>query len=257
VYDANWGAKLDTATGFIEVVIDGSPTRVSRIDTVLAGADIPARGYVVVAGRNTAASQRKLLLSLKPGDRLALIGHNGAGKSTLLRIFSGAYEPSTGTAEISGTVSSLLEITMGMDPELTGAENIVLRGVFVGLSIDEARRLIPEIAEWSELGEYLALPLRTYSSGMLLRLAFAVSTVRHRDILLLDELIGVGDMNFAAKARQRIEDMMDRADILALASHDTNILKQYCNRAILLRQGCVVADGSVDDITREYSSQSA
>jgi len=92
---------------------------------------------------------------------------------------------------------------------------------------------------------------------MLLRLAFAVSTVRHRDILLLDELIGVGDMNFAAKARQRIEDMMDRADILALASHDTNILKQYCNRAILLRQGCVVADGSVDDITREYSSQSA
>jgi ABC-2 type transport system ATP-binding protein/lipopolysaccharide transport system ATP-binding protein len=198
-----------------------------------------------------------ITLSLKPGDRLALIGHNGAGKSTLLRVFSGAYEPSSGTAEISGTVSSLLEITMGMDPELTGAENIVLRGIFVGLSIDEARRQIPEIAEWSELGEYLALPLRTYSSGMLLRLAFAVSTVRHRDILLLDELIGVGDMNFAAKARQRIEDMMDRADILALASHDTKILKQYCNRAILLRQGSVVADGSVDDIAREYSNQSA
>jgi ABC-2 type transport system ATP-binding protein/lipopolysaccharide transport system ATP-binding protein len=144
-----------------------------------------------------------------------------------------------------------------MDPELTGAENIVLRGVFVGLSIDESRRLIPEIAEWSELGDYLAMPLRTYSSGMLLRLAFAVSTVRHRDILLLDELIGVGDMSFAAKARQRIEGMMDRASILALASHDTDILQQYCNRAILLRQGSVVADGSVDDIAREYSNQSA
>jgi ABC-2 type transport system ATP-binding protein/lipopolysaccharide transport system ATP-binding protein len=205
----------------------------------------------------TVRAVNDITLSLKPGDRLALIGHNGAGKSTLLRVFSGAYEPSSGTAEISGTVSSLLEITMGMDPELTGAENIVLRGIFVGLSIDEARRLIPEIAEWSELGDYLALPLRTYSSGMLLRLAFAVSTVRHRDILLLDELIGVGDMNFAAKARQRIEDMMDRADILALASHDTSILKQYCNRAILLRQGSIVADGSVDDIAREYSNQSA
>jgi ABC-type polysaccharide/polyol phosphate transport system ATPase subunit len=203
----------------------------------------------------TVRAVNDITLSLKPGDRLALIGHNGAGKSSLLRVFSGAYEPSSGTAEISGTVSSLLEITMGMDPELTGAENIVLRGVFVGLSIEEARRQIPEIAEWSELGNYLAMPLRTYSSGMLLRLAFAVSTVRHRDILLLDELIGVGDMNFASKARQRIEDMMDRASILALASHDTSILQQYCNRAILLRQGSVVADGSVDDIAREYSNQ--
>ena len=205
----------------------------------------------------TVKALNEITLSLKPGDRLALIGHNGAGKSTMLRVFSGAYEPSSGTAEISGSVSSLLEITMGMDPELTGAENIVLRGVFVGLSIDEARRLIPEIAEWSELGDYLALPLRTYSSGMLLRLAFAVSTVRHRDILLLDELIGVGDMNFAAKARQRIEDMMDRASILALASHNTDILRQYCNRAILLQQGSIVADGTVDDIAREYSNQSA
>jgi ABC-2 type transport system ATP-binding protein/lipopolysaccharide transport system ATP-binding protein len=205
----------------------------------------------------TVRAVNDITLSLKPGDRLALIGHNGAGKSTMLRVFSGAYEPSSGTAEISGSVSSLLEITMGMDPELTGAENIVLRGVFVGLSIDEARRLIPEIAEWSELGDYLVLPLRTYSSGMLLRLAFAISTVRHRDILLLDELIGVGDMNFAAKARQRIEEMMDRASVLALASHDIGILRQYCNRAILLRQGSIVADGSVNDIAREYSVQSA
>lgn len=205
----------------------------------------------------TVKALNEITLSLKPGDRLALIGHNGAGKSTMLRVFSGAYEPSSGTAEISGSVSSLLDITMGMDPELTGAENIVLRGVFVGLSIDEARRLIPEIAEWSELGDYLALPLRTYSSGMLVRLAFAVSTVRHRDILLLDELIGVGDMNFAAKARQRIEDMMDRASILVLASHNTDMLRQYCNRAILLQQGSIVADGTVDDIAREYSNQSA
>jgi ABC-type polysaccharide/polyol phosphate transport system ATPase subunit len=200
----------------------------------------------------TVKALNEVSLSLRPGDRLGLLGHNGAGKSTLLRVFSGAYEPSGGTAEIVGTVSSLLDITMGMDSELTGAENIVLRGVLVGLSIREARALTPEVAEFSELGDYLNLPLRTYSSGMLLRLAFAVSTARRRDILLLDELIGVGDASFAAKARRRVEQMMDEASILAIASHDAAIIRQYCNRAILLRGGTVVADGKVEHVLKEY-----
>lgn len=194
----------------------------------------------------------EISLSLGPGDRLGLLGHNGAGKSTLLRVLSGAYEPSSGTAEIDGTVSSLLDITMGMDSELTGAENIVLRGVLVGLSLNEARALTPEIAEFSELGGYLDLPLRTYSSGMLLRLAFAVSTARRCDILLLDELIGVGDASFAAKARKRVEQLMNNASILALASHDAGIIKQYCTRAILLRGGSIVADGEVEHVLKEY-----
>lgn len=195
---------------------------------------------------------RDVSLALRPGDRLGIVGHNGAGKSTLLRVFSGAYEPSRGTAEIVGTVSSLLDMTMGMDPELTGIENIVLRGVLIGLSMEESRALAPEIAEFSELGDYLNLPLRTYSTGMRLRLAFAVSTSRHRDILLLDELIGVGDASFAAKARRRVQQMMDGASILALASHAPGVIKQYCNRAILLRDGTVVADGDVGNVLAEY-----
>jgi ABC-2 type transport system ATP-binding protein/lipopolysaccharide transport system ATP-binding protein len=191
-------------------------------------------------------------VSVSPGDRLAIMGHNGSGKSTILRVFAGAFEPSSGLAEISGTVSSLLDITMGMDPELTGAENVVLRGVFVGLSIKEARERIPEIEEFSELGGFMNLPLRTYSSGMVLRLAFAVSTVRHSDILLLDELISVGDRSFAARARERIDAMIDNASILALASHDFGTMKQYCNRAILLQSGSLVADGPVDAVIERY-----
>lgn len=191
-------------------------------------------------------------LSLRHGDRLALVGHNGAGKSTLLRVFSGAYEPSRGSAEVVGKVSSLLDITMGMDPELTGAENIILRGVFNGMTIEQARRSIPEVAEFSELGDYVNLPMRTYSSGMTLRLAFAISTARTPDILLLDELISVGDSAFAQKARSRIERMMDNASILVLASHDAKPLRKYCNRAVMLSEGRIVAEGAVQEVLSAY-----
>ncbi|MGI6244325.1 MAG: ABC transporter ATP-binding protein [Pseudochelatococcus sp.] len=200
----------------------------------------------------TVNALRDVTLSLRSGDRLALVGHNGAGKSTLLRVFSGAYEPSGGSAEIVGKVASLLDITMGMDPELTGAENIILRGVFGGMTIEEARRFIPDVAAFSELGDYVNLPMRTYSSGMTLRLAFAISTASTPDILLLDELISVGDSAFAHKARERIEAMMDRARILVLASHDPKTLRKYCNRAVMLSEGRIVADGTVEDVLRAY-----
>ena len=195
---------------------------------------------------------RRINLSLKPGDRLALIGHNGAGKSTLLRVFSGSYEPSGGSAEIRGTVSSLIDIQMGMDPELTGADNIILRGVFVGMSLHEARLAIPEVADFSELGPYLHLPMRTYSSGMLMRLAFAISTTRFPDILLFDEMISFGDVAFTSKASSRVEAMLGRASILALASHDLNSLKTYCNRAVMLQQGEIVCAGGVEDVWDHY-----
>ncbi|MEN3930566.1 ABC transporter ATP-binding protein [Microvirga sp. W0021] len=200
----------------------------------------------------TVQALRNISITLNPGDRLALVGHNGAGKSTLLRVFSGAYEPSSGEAIIDGKVSSLLDITMGMDPELTGAENIILRGVFTGMKMSEAKAIIPEIAEFSELGDYLNLPMRTYSSGMTLRIAFGVSTVRPPDILLLDELISVGDAEFAKKARKRIEDMMEKASILVLASHDPKTLRQYCNRAVLISEGTIVAEGDVDTVLEAY-----
>jgi ABC-2 type transport system ATP-binding protein/lipopolysaccharide transport system ATP-binding protein len=205
----------------------------------------------------TVKALNDISVTVNAGDRLAILGHNGAGKSTILRVFSGAFEPSSGSAEISGSVSSLLDITMGMDPEMTGAENVVLRGVFVGLSLKEARDSIPEIEDYSELGGFMHLPLRTYSTGMILRLAFAVSTVRHRDILLLDELISVGDRSFAAKARDRIDKMIDNASILAFASHDLQTVMHYCNRAILLESGKLIVDGPVDAVIERYSQQSA
>jgi ABC-type polysaccharide/polyol phosphate transport system ATPase subunit len=202
----------------------------------------------------TVKALRDITLRLDPGDRLALVGHNGAGKSTLLRVFSGAYEPTTGEAEIQGSISSLLDITMGMDSELTGADNIILRGAFVGMSPKEAESRIDEIAEFSEIGPYLSLPMRTYSSGMTLRLAFAISTARAPDILLLDELISVGDAAFKAKAEARIGNLIDSARILVLASHDGETLKRYCNRAVLLNGGSVVAQGSVDEVLERYAS---
>lgn len=205
----------------------------------------------------TVRALREVTLTLRPGDRLALLGHNGAGKSTLLRVFSGAYEPTSGTALIDGSISSLLDITMGMDMEQSGADNVVLRGALVGLSIKEARRHIPEIAEFSELGPYLDLPMRTYSSGMVLRLAFAISTIRTPDILLMDELVSVGDQGFAAKAQERVERMIGDAQILVLASHDMAMLQRYCNRAILMREGGVAASGTVDDIIALYTGATA
>ncbi len=200
----------------------------------------------------TVKALRRITLSLKPGDRLGLIGHNGAGKSTLLRVFAGSYEPSAGHADIAGTVSSLIDMEMGMDPELTGADNIIQRGVFLGMSLKEARRAIPTIAEFSELGPYLHLPMRTYSSGMRMRLAFATSTTRRPDILLFDEMISFGDAAFASRAKARLDAMMDNAKILVLASHDIASLRAYCNRAVLLEAGALLAEGTVDEVWERY-----
>jgi len=203
-------------------------------------------------GTITVQALKNINLELCAGDRLALIGHNGAGKSTLLRVLSGAYEPSTGVAEIYGRIASLLDMTMGMDLELTGAENVILRGVFLGLTIGEARCRMSEVEEFSELGGFMHLPMRTYSSGMRLRLAFAISTVCTPDILLMDEFISVGDEAFARKARRRLEDMIDKSHIMVLASHSPQILREYCNRAILLDGGRIVCDGTVDSVLQEY-----
>jgi len=144
------------------------------------------------SSRVSVVALRDISLDLADGDRLGLIGHNGAGKSTLLRVLAGIYEPPSGRAQIEGTVASLTDITMGMDLEATGYENIVLRGVFLGLHVRDVRRMIPEIEAFTELGEFLKLPLRTYSSGMMLRLAFAVTTAVIPEILIMDEMIGAG-----------------------------------------------------------------
>jgi ABC-2 type transport system ATP-binding protein/lipopolysaccharide transport system ATP-binding protein len=143
-------------------------------------------------------------------------------------------------------------MTMGMDAELSGRENIILRGIFLGMAFGEVSRLIPSISEFSGLGGFLDLPMRTYSSGMALRLAFAVSTAIQPDILLMDEMISVGDADFAEKARTRIEQVIEGSHILALASHDPNTLRRYCNKAILLREGRVVSCGKLETVLAQH-----
>jgi len=195
---------------------------------------------------------RDLSIELGDGDRIGLIGRNGAGKSTFLRVVSGIYEPPHGRIVIDGTVASLLDMSLGMDPEATGYENILLRGAILGLTPEEAMARIPEIEEFTELGPHLSLPLRTYSSGMGLRLAFAVSTCVDPEILLLDEVIGAGDAHFMMKAEERLGQLMDRAKILVMASHAPAQLTKVCNKALLLHEGQLLAFGPVEAVLERY-----
>jgi ABC-type polysaccharide/polyol phosphate transport system ATPase subunit len=191
-------------------------------------------------------------LDLRAGDRLGVIGPNGAGKTTLLRVLSGIYHPTSGSVDISGRCLSLFDLSAGFDEEATGYENILRRGLVVGARRTEIEARRAEIAEFTELGDRLDLPLRTYSSGMMLRLVFAVATAVEGEIVLLDEWIGVGDQQFRRRARQRLDEIVARAGILVLASHDLDLLRSTCNRAILLREGRIAAAGPTEDIVTQY-----
>ena len=179
-------------------------------------------------------------LSLKPGDRLGLVGHNGSGKSTLLRVLAGAYTPTSGRISIQGRVASLLDIGLGMDGEASGYENIIVRGILMGMSKSEIEEKIKDIAEFTDLGDYLYMPMRTYSSGMAMRLGFAVSTSTDADIILMDEWLSVGDSAFNEKAALRMNDLLNRSAIMVFASHDMGMIEKVCNRAIKLEHGKIV-----------------
>ena len=196
---------------------------------------------------------KNITLTLNPGDRVGIIGHNGAGKTTLLRVFSGAYVPTSGSAEVVGEVSALTDISMGMDPEASGYENIIMRAILLGMNYQQARALAPEVEQFTELGEYLDLPVRTYSTGMMLRLAFAVATSVEPEILIMDEIIAVGDVSFMEKATQRIKTLIAKANIFVLASHDEGTLKRFCNRAIWLNRGELAAEGPLDRVLADYN----
>ncbi|MDA8127767.1 MAG: ABC transporter ATP-binding protein [Betaproteobacteria bacterium] len=185
----------------------------------------------------------RISFDFREGDRVGVVGHNGAGKTTLLRVLNGVYEPVGGSLDISGRLASLLDITNGFDPDATGYENIVLRGLMMGVKPREIRPKMAEIAEFSGLGEYLDLPLRTYSSGMVLRLAFAVSTSVDADILLMDEWLSVGDAEFNEKASQRLNELISKTAIIVIASHDMAMLSRVCNRIIRLEHGRISEDG--------------
>ena len=171
------------------------------------------------------------------GDRIGLLGHNGAGKSTLLRLLAGIYEPSQGVIDIHGTVSSMLNISLGMDPEATGIENIYLRGHFMGVPPKKMRLMIDEISEFTELGDFLHLPMKTYSSGMSMRLAFAVSTTVEADIILMDEWLSVGDASFVEKAKKRLDNMMSNSKLIVLASHNHALIESQCNKIYQMEHG--------------------
>ena len=195
---------------------------------------------------------RNIDLDLRAGDRVGLIGHNGAGKSTMLRVLSGVYEPVRGVITQHGTVSALTDLMLGMDPEASGLDFIVTRGIVMGLSKKQSQELIEDIAEFTDLGERLRMPVRTYSSGMLLRLAFAVATSVTPDILLMDEVVGAGDASFQERARARLHHLMSQVSILVFASHDEQLLKSFCNQGVLMKAGQIVWRGDVQECLDRY-----
>ena len=193
-----------------------------------------------------------LSFTLQNGDRLGLIGHNGAGKSTLLKVLAGVYKPDSGSMRIEGRVSPLFNSAPGLDPDDNGYENIMTCGLFLGMTAEEINRKLPDIVAFCELGEYLDLPVRTYSNGMVARLGFAIATSIDPDILLLDEGLGAGDAAFAERAEARMKALIQRTRILVLASHSDALITGMCNRAMLLEKGGLIAIGPVDDILDRY-----
>lgn len=175
--------------------------------------------------------------TLEPGMRLGLIGSNGAGKSTLLRVLAGIYAPTAGTIKVNGTAKGLFDISMGMNKEATGLENIYMRGLQMGMDLDEVKELVPEVIAFSELEDYMQQPFNTYSTGMRLRLAVSISTMIAPDILLLDEWIGTGDAGFRDKIKKRMNSLVEQSRGMVIASHNNKLLKSLCTHGILLTKG--------------------
>ncbi|UYL01094.1 ABC transporter ATP-binding protein [Pantoea ananatis] len=202
----------------------------------------------------TVDALKNINLELNHGDRLALIGHNGAGKSTLLKTMAGIYEPTNGSIESVGSIASLLDINLGVNPESSGRENIYSRGMLLGMSKRKINETIDEIIDFTDLADFIDLPVRTYSSGMSVRLAFAISTAVKPDILLLDEVIGAGDANFMDKARKRILDLIESVGILVFSSHSESDVKSFCTKGIVMNAGKITFSGNVDDAYEYYAN---
>ncbi|WP_244815390.1 ABC transporter ATP-binding protein [Caballeronia sp. Lep1P3] len=218
--------------------------RVGRRNEIAEGND----GVVVVRAIDNVD------VHLESGDRVGLIGHNGAGKSTLLRMMAGIYAPTAGSIEREGKVVPLLDISLGMDDNSSGLQNIRLRGLLLGMTDDEIKVKQQEIADFCELGDYLDLPIRTYSSGMRVRLAFAVSTAVDAEILLLDEVMGVGDASFMHKAQERLADLHSRSEIVVLAMHSNPEIRRVCNKVLWMDHGRVRAFGPTEEVVSAYEA---
>ena len=213
-----------------------------------------------MTGRMTADSHDRVVVQalrdisfhLKPGDKLGLVGRNGAGKTTLLRALAGIYEPQQGRVRVQGSVNALLDPNLGMNMELTGRENIALRGQYHRMNRAAIARMEDDVAAFADLGDFMDLPVRIYSSGMVVRLGFALATAIRPQVLLMDEWFLAGDANFLEKARARLEDLVRGAEILVLSTHLANVIEEWCSRVIWLDQGRVRADGAVSDVLPAY-----
>ena len=189
---------------------------------------------------------------IRAGDRVGIVGHNGAGKSTLLKALCRVYESSDGLISVDGRIAPLLEIGAGFHPEFTGRENIYLNGSILGYTKQQIRVIEPEVIAFAELEEFIDTPVKYYSTGMYMRLAFSLATAIHPDILVLDEIFAGGDAAFMAKAKARMHDMIDKADIMIMVSHDHLLVKSLCNRVLWLDHGKLIADGSPTDVVERY-----
>lgn len=244
-----------------------------RIETRQASVDFPIfdaktrslkKAVLGMVGGNIASDDRKVPviqalhdidITVEEGDRVALIGHNGAGKSTLLRLLSGIYAPTSGSAIIEGRVAPVFDLGVGMDPEISGYENIMIRGLFLGMSRKQMEARVDEIADFSELGDFLSMPLRTYSTGMRVRLALGVVTSIDPEILLFDEGIGAVDADFLAKAQGRLQELVERAGLLVFASHSDEFLRQLCTSAIWMEHGRVKQRGELREVLTAYKGK--
>jgi lipopolysaccharide transport system ATP-binding protein len=197
---------------------------------------------------------RNLSLTISAGERIGLIGHNGAGKSTFLKMVAGLYPISSGTRRVKGSVRSLFDLSLGFESDATGRENILYRGLLLGLSPKFMRSVREEIVAFADLGEFIDYPLKTYSAGMQVRLAFAISTIVGGDILLIDEIFGAGDVSFMQRAKDRITGLISASDIVILASHDFGTIASICNRTIVLHHGALLYDGETKAAIKEYQS---
>jgi ABC-type polysaccharide/polyol phosphate transport system ATPase subunit len=242
-----------SAIQLIDVSVDipvydvaGSSLRKAILGRAVGGRFAQSGSHVVVN------ALKNITFQANDGDRIGIVGQNGSGKTTLLRVLSDVYPPTSGSILVSGRVSPMFDTSLGMAPDATGLENIKICGSLWGLSRRQIEAGLDDVTQFTELGDYLKMPVRTYSQGMQLRLAFAIATLREPDILLLDEVIGVGDAGFYQKAFARLLDLVHKSRILFVASHANAIIQKLCNKAIWLHNGNLIAYGDVEAVLGAY-----
>ena len=204
------------------------------------------------SGKTVVKCLNNITLQVGDNERVGIIGCNGSGKTTLLRVLGKVYKPTSGTAKINGEVGSLIDISLGIDGEATGIENIYLRAALLGIPKTKVTDALPEIVDFTQLGNFIHMPVRTYSSGMHLRLAFAVSTMIKPEILIMDEWLSVGDIEFQNRAENKLNNLINQSNILFIATHSPSLIKKCCNRVLWLDQGCLKMDGTPDEVCPKY-----